>query len=255
MAVITSRQGLIDYALRRLGEPVIEVNVDEDQIEDKVDDALQVYQEFHSDATFRTYFETQITQDNLDNKYIEIPANIIYVTKMMRTGGSMYTGGGWMGFPYQMRLNDMYGATCGGNHWYGGLNYMVQMGQYLNLIDMMINGYPLTTFSRRQNRLYIWSDIEDGQLKVGNYVAIECYQTVDPNQFTSVYNDMFMKDFTTALIKEQWGQNMSKFEGMQLPGGVTISGRTILEEAKQEINDLRERMRLEQEVPPEFFVG
>jgi hypothetical protein len=125
----------------------------------------------------------------------------------------------------------------------------------MNLLDMMINGYPLVTFSRRQNRLYLWSDIEDGQLEVGHNVAIECYVTVDPNQYTSVYNDMFMKDFTTALIKEQWGQNMSKFEGMQLPGGVTINGRVILEEAKGEITELRERMRLEQEVPPEFFVG
>ena len=258
MPAISSRQQLIDYCLRRLGEPVIEVNVDEDQIEDKIDDALQVYQEFHSDATYRTYYETEITQDNLDNKAIELPANIIYVTKMLRTGGGMYGGGNWMGYPYQMRAGMMgegFGGSCGGNQWTGGLNYMVQMQQYMNLIDMMINGYPLVTFSRRQNLLYLWSDIEDGQLKVGNHVAIECYVTVDPNEYTSVYNDMFMKDFTTALIKEQWGQNMSKFEGMQLPGGVTISGRTILEEAKGEIESLRERMRLEQEVPPEFFVG
>jgi len=258
MAQITSRQQLVDYCLRRLGEPVIEVNVDEDQIEDKVDDALQVYQEFHSDATYRTYYETEVTQENLDNKAIDLPNNILYVAKMMRTGGGMYSGGGWMGYPYQMRagmVGEGFGGTCGGNQWTGGLNYMVQMGQYMNLLDMMINGYPLVTFSRRQNRLYLWSDIEDGQLEVGHNVAIECYVTVDPNQYTSVYNDMFMKDFTTALIKEQWGQNMSKFEGMQLPGGVTINGRVILEEAKGEITELRERMRLEQEVPPEFFVG
>ena len=255
MAVITSRQGLIEYALRRLGEPVIEVNVDEDQIEDKVDDALQVYQEFHSDATYRTYYETQLTQDNIDNKYVELPENIIYVPKMLARGGSMLAGGGWMGFPYQFAMNDMYNYSCGGNMWYGGMNYMIQMGQYLSMLNMQLNGYPLVTFSRRQNRLYIWSDLEDGQLGVGEYICIECYQTVDPSQFTQVYNDMFMKDYTTALIKEQWGQNMSKFDGMQLPGGVTINGRVILEEAKQEINDLRERMRLEQEVPPEFFVG
>jgi len=113
----------------------------------------------------------------------------------------------------------------------------------------------LITFSRKQNRLYIHSDIEDGVLTSGSYIALEVYQTVDPTAHTSVFNDMFMKDYTTALIKEQWGQNMSKFEGMQLPGGVTISGRTMLEEAKEEINSLRERMRLEQEVPPDFFVG
>jgi len=125
----------------------------------------------------------------------------------------------------------------------------------MELIDMKVNGLPLITFSRKQNRLYIHSDIEDGVLTSGSYIALEVYQTVDPTAHTSVFNDMFMKDYTTALIKEQWGQNMSKFEGMQLPGGVTISGRTMLEEAKEEINSLRERMRLEQEVPPDFFVG
>lgn len=252
MAVITTRQGLIDYCLRRLGDPVIEVNVDEDQIEDKVDDALQVYQEFHHDATIRVYYEHQLTADDITNKYITLPTNILYVTKMFPISSTIINSSNFFSFNYQFAMSDYHHLSDVGA---SGLSYYEQMRQYMELIDMKVNGLPLITFSRKQNRLYIHSDIEDGVLTSGSYIALEVYQTVDPTAHTSVYNDMFMKDYTTALIKEQWGQNMSKFEGMQLPGGVTISGRTMLEEAKEEITNLRERMRLEQEVPPDFFVG
>lgn len=252
MAVISTRQGLIDYCLRRLGEPVIEINVDEDQVEDKVDDAIQLYQEFHHDATIRVYYEHQLTADDITNKYITIPDNILYVTKMFPVSSTIVNSSNFFSFNYQFAMSDFHYLNSVNA---GGLAYYEQVRQYMELIDMKINGLPLITFSRRQNRVYIWSDIEDGLLDEGKYVALEVYQTVDPTQHTSVYNDMFIKDFTTALIKEQWGQNMSKFEGMQLPGGVTISGRQILEEAREDIERLRERMRLEQEVPPDFFVG
>lgn len=251
MAIISTRQGLIDYSLRRLGEPVIEINVDEDQIEDKVDDALQVYQEFHGDATERAYYEHQMSATDITNKYVDIPNNILYVTKMFPVNNSMVQSSNFFSFQYQFAMSDMHTIASGA----GGLAYLEQTQQHLALIDMKINGLPLINFSRRANRVYLFSDIEDGQLEVGEHVAFEVYRTVDPNTHSSVWNDMFVKDFTTALIKEQWGQNMSKFEGMQLPGGVTISGRQILEEAKAEITELRERMRLEQEVPPDFFVG
>ena len=252
MAVIASRQGLIDYCKRRLGEPVVEVNVDEDQLEDKVDDAIQLYQEFHADATTRIYYEHTLTQTDIDNKYFDIPSNILYVTKMLPVSTGLINSTNMFSFNYQLAMSDM---GVHGMIGAGGLGHFEQMQQYLSLIDMKINGLPLITFSRRQNRLYLWSDIEDGQLKAGNHVAVECYQTVDPSAHTSVYNDMFIKDYTTALIKEQWGQNMSKFEGMQLPGGVTISGARYIEEGREEQERIRERMRLEQEVPPDFFVG
>jgi CheY-like chemotaxis protein len=252
MAVIASRQGLVDYCLRRLGEPVVEVNVDEDQLEDKIDDAIQLYQEFHSDATTRTYYEHQLTQTDLDNKYITIPNSILYVTKMMPISTGLINSTNMFSFNYQLAMSDMGMQGMAGA---GGLAHYEQMQQYLALIDMKINGLPLVQFSRRQNRLYLWSDIEDGQIVAGDHVAIECYETVDPSLYTSVYNDMFIKDYTTALIKEQWGQNMSKFEGMQLPGGVTINGSRYIEEGREEQERLRERMRLEQEVPPDFFVG
>ena len=152
-------------------------------------------------------------------------------------------------------MGGMGGSSCGGNQMYGGMNMMVQSYMYMSMIDTVLNGAPLIEFVRRANRLHIQGEVDSGGMKVGQHMAFECYRALDPEVHTSIYNDMFMKDYTTALIKEQWGQNMSKFEGMQLPGGVTISGRTILEEAKGEIESLRERMRLEQECPPEFMVG
>ncbi len=253
MAVITTRQGLINYCLRRLGEPVIEINVDEDQIEDKVDDAIQLYQEFHDDGQMRVYYEYQMTAADISNKYITIPDNIINVVKMFPVSNSIINSSNFFSFNYQFAMSDMGNMTGAGPT--GGMAYYEQTRQYMEMLDTKLNGLPLITFVRRANRVYLHSDIEDGQLTEGKYVAFECYQTVDPETNTAVYNDMFIKDYTTALIKEQWGQNMSKFEGMQLPGGVTISGRQILEEAKEEISSLRERMRLEFEEAATLFIG
>jgi len=249
MAVISTRQGLVQYCLRRLGEPVIEVNVDVGQIEDKVDDALQTYREFHSDATYRTYHQHALTADDITNQYITIPESVIYITKMFasRSVFGNVTGSSSM---WSTDTSSFGGTFARGGG--GGLSYLMQARSYAALIDMEIIGLPLVTFSRRQNKLYIWSDIVDKQMEAGTHVCCEVYKTIED---VNIWNDMFMKDYTTALIKEQWGQNMSKFDGMQLPGGVTINGRTILEEAKTEIRELRERMRLEQEVPPDFLIG
>lgn len=252
MAVISTRQGLIDYCLRRLGAPVIEINVDDDQVEDKVDDAIQLYREFHSDATYRNYLAYQITADDVTNEYIPIPNDVLSVVRMFPVSSSFINSTNMFSFRYQFALSDYHSlARMGG----GGIAYYEQMRQYLNMIDIKLNGAPIVNFSRRQNRLYIWGDFENEDLKEGDYVALETYEVIDPETHTSVYDDMFLKDYTTALIKQQWGMNMSKFEGMQLPGGVTISGRQILEDANSELEQLRERMRLEYEAPPEFFVG
>ena len=139
----------------------------------------------------------------------------------------------------------------------GGMSYYYQMSQYLDFVDMILSGTPQTTFSRRQDRLYIWGEWASGinNIEVGDYLFAEVYQVIDPNSHTSVYNDMFLKNYTTSLIKQQWGLNMSKFEGMQLPGGVTVNGRQIYDDATQELQTLEEKLRLEQELPPDFFVG
>ena len=251
MASPTTRNELIDFCLRRLGEPVLEINVDVDQIEDKVDDAIQKYQEFHSDATIRTYLKHQITADDVTNKYIPISSDIIFVSKVFPISTTFSTSGNLFDIRYQMFLNNMGDFI----NFAGDLAYLYQMEQYLSMIDMQLHGHPQVTFSRRQNRLYIFGDFEDEDLQEGDYLIAEIFQTIDPETHTSIYNDMFIKDYTTALIKQQWGANLSKFEGMQLPGGVTMNGRQIYEDATADIERLEEKLRNEQELPVDFFVG
>tara|TARA_B100001248_G_scaffold134492_1_gene100970 strand:+ start:3028 stop:3783 length:756 start_codon:yes stop_codon:yes gene_type:complete len=251
MAVPNSRITLIDYCKRRLGEPVIELNVDEDQVEDRVDEALQYYQEFHSDATIRTYLKHQITATDVSNEYISLSNNILFVSKMFPLTSSFNNSRNFFDIKYQMMLNDIADLM----NFAGDLAYYEQMQQYLSLLDMKLNGHPQVQFSRRQNRLYIFGDFADGDIKAGDYIVAEVYSIVDPNTHTSVFNDIFVKEYTTALIKQQWGTNLIKFEGMQLPGGVVLNGRQIYDDATGEIERLRENLRLEQELPPDFFVG
>ena len=251
MANPNSRQSLIDYCKRRLGEPVVEINVDEDQLEDRVDEALQYYQEFHSDATIRTYLKHQITDDDVSNEYVPIDPSILFVSKLFPLSSNFNQGRNFFDIKYQMMLNDMADLT----HFAGDLAYYEQMQQYLALLDMKLNGYPLVNYARRQNRLYIFGDFADKDIKVGDYIVAEVYKMINPAEFSAVYNDMWLKEYTTALIKQQWGQNLIKFEGMQLPGGVTINGRQIYDDATTEIEKLRESIRIEHELPPDFFVG
>ena len=251
MASPSSRQELIDFCLRRLGEPVLEINVDVDQIEDKVDDAIQKYQEFHSDATIRTYLKYQVTEADVTNGYVPISSNIIFVSKVFPFSSTFGSSGNLFDIRYQMFLNNMGDFI----NFAGDLAYLYQMEQYLSMIDLQLHGHPTVKFSRRQNRLYIWGDFEDKDLQAGDYLVAEVFQTIDPDTHTSIYNDMFIKDYTTALIKQQWGANLSKFEGMQLPGGVTLNGRQIFEDATADIERLEEKLRTEQELPVDFFVG
>ena len=251
MAIISSRQQLIDYCMRRLGEPVIEVNVDEDQVEDKIDDTLQIYREFHSDATVRTYLKHLVTTDDVTNQYITLANNIIFVSKMFPVAGGIVGGSGMFDIKYQMMLNNIHDLM----NFAGDLAYYEQMQQYLSTLDMKLNGTPQVQFSRRQNRLYIFGDFIDGDIQAGDYIVAEVYTEVSDVDHTSIFNDMFVKEYTTALIKQQWGQNLIKFEGMQLPGGVILNGRQIYDDATAEIATLRENIRLEHEFPPDFFVG
>ena len=251
MAAPNSRATLIDYCKRRLGEPVIEVNVDEDQLEDRVDEALQYYREFHSDATISTYLKHQVTADDVTNEYITLANNIIFVSKMFPLSSSFNNSRNFFDIKYQMMLNDIADLM----NFAGDLAYYEQMQQYLSMLDMKLNGTPQVQFSRRQNRLYIFGDFADGDIKAGDYIVAEVYTEVSETDHTSIFNDMFVKEYTTALIKQQWGQNLIKFEGMQLPGGVILNGRQIYDDATAEIATLRENLRLEHEFPPDFFVG
>ena len=251
MANPSTREELIDYCLRTLGDPVIEINVDTDQVEDRVDEALQYYQEFHSDATYKTYLKHLVTATDVTNKWIPLSSDIIYVQKLFPISSTFNNSMNFFDIKYQMMLNDIADLQ----NWSGDMAYFDMMQQYLSLLDMKLNGQPIINFVRRQNRLYIHGEFEEKDIKEGDYIVAEVYQTIAPETFTSVYNDMWLKRYTTALIKKQWGANLIKFEGMQLPGGVTMNGRQIFEDALTEISDLEERIRLEHELPPAFFVG
>ena len=251
MAVPSTRQTHIDYCLRSLGDPVIEINVDDDQLEDRVDEALEYYREYHSEATFRTYLKHLVTATDVSNEYITIANNIVQVARLFPIEAH---GGGTTNFfdiKYQMMLNDM--TSIHGTM--GNLAYYEMMQQYLSLIDMRLNGQPQTTFVRKQNRLYIHGDFADGDIIAGKYLVAEVYQQINDSDYTSIWNDLWLKEYTTALFKRQWGQNLIKFEGMTLPGGVTLNGRQIYDDALQDITQLRERIRLEFEMPADMFVG
>jgi hypothetical protein len=249
MAAPNSRDTLIEYCLRRLGDPVIEINVDNDQLEDRVDEALQYYQEFHSDATYRTYLKHQITSDDITNGYISVPASVITVAHLFPIS-NLSTTNGMFSIKYQMHLNDVANM----HSFIGDLAYYQQIQQYMSLLDMQLSGTPQVQYVRHSNRLYIFGEMND-DLLVGDYVIMQCYSVVDPVSFSKIYNDKWLKEYTTALIKQQWGANLIKFEGMQLPGGVTLNGRQIFDDGTADMERLRESIRLEYEMPTDFFVG
>jgi len=251
MANPTSRATLIDYCKRRLGDPVIEINVDEDQLEDRLDEALQVYQEYHSEATFRTYVSHLVTSADVTNEYVSVDSSVLSVTKMFAVNSTFGSSLNFFDIKYQMMLNDIADM----HNYIGDLAYYEQMQQYLSLLDMKLNGTPQVNYSRKQDRLYIYGDFADSDIKAGDYIVYEAYKIIDANTHTKVFNDMWLKEYTTTLIKQQWGANLIKFEGMQLPGGVTMNGQKIYDDATQELIRLREQLRLEHELPVDFFAG
>ena len=249
MATITSRQNLIDYCLRRLGAPVLEINVDDDQMNDRIDEALTYYQNFHSDAIVRNFYRYTITQQDYTNQSITLPDQILYVLRILPLNQANSTQG-IFSVDYQLHLNDLYDLRRPGNL----INYEMTR-QYLSLIDMTLNGMDQgIIFSRNNNELQIETDWTT-RLPVGTIIIIECYQTIDPNVYPKIYNDQWLKQYASSLIKLQWAQNLSKFKGMTLPGGVQIDAEGMRSEALQEIKELETEARTIWEMPVDFYVG
>lgn len=254
---IQNREDFIDYCLRRLGHPVIEINVDDQQIEDRVDDALQKFIEYTSDGSFRLYQTVTITQSMIDNQVIDLstvfsdPDRILSIVRVLPINSDS-TSVNFFDIKYQMRLNDLWDLQTG----IGDLAYYEQMQQYLSTIDLKLSGHPQIQFQKYGRTLNIWGDLvgSKGDLQPGDKIILECWIEVTPEQ-ERIYNNMFLKEYTTALIKEQWGQNLVKFEGMQLPGGVTLNGRQIIEDARGEIEKIEQKLYNEYDTPPDFFVG
>jgi len=266
----STREELKTYCLRKLGHPVIDINVDDLQVEDRVDDALQFFQEYHFDAVEKVYEKHQITQTDIDNQYISVPSvgwsntsggsisedqlpdtsdSYIGITKIFRPTSS--TIGMW-DIRYQMRLSDLttFGTYLGG---YQLLTYEMRM-KNISLIEELLTGQVPVRFSKNMNKLYVDRDWKnDAQL--GEFLIIEAFKIIDPANYTDVYNDHFLKQYLTSLVKEQWGMNLSKYDGVQLPGGVTLNGRAILEDARTELERLREEMSLKYELPVDMMMA
>jgi hypothetical protein len=244
---VTTRIGLIEYCLRALGEPVVEINIDEQQVEDRVDEAIEYFRQYHFDGIEKVYLKHNITQQNIDDKYIVVPDLIYGITKVYPVASGTSTSKSIFDLQYQLRLNDLYDLTS------TSVMYYTQVMSHLALLDMTLNGHPLYRFNRLSNKLYIdtvWSE----KMQVGNYILVECYRAMDPADAPRMYGEAWIKHYTTALIKKQWAVNLKKFTGMQLPGGVSIDGPALYAEAMSEIKDLEDEM-MNKSAPLEWFMG
>ena len=281
MAKPSTRQGLIDYCLRKLGAPVLEINVADDQIDDLVDDALQFFNERHFDGVERMSLKYQLTQDDIDrgkakntdgvgivttsatstniagygtttsswyetSNFLQVPDSVVGIEKIFKFDSSTISGG-MFSIKYQLFLNDLYQFNS-----IQLLQYAMTKS-YLEDIDHLLTTEKQVIFNKRQDRLYL--DNDWGYESADNWLVLDCYRALDPTSFTQVYNDVFLKQYLTALIKRQWGQNLSKFKGVKLPGGIEMNGGEILQQAESELESIKSRMSTEYELPPYDFIG
>tara|TARA_B100001964_G_C14039391_1_gene511970 strand:+ start:27 stop:770 length:744 start_codon:yes stop_codon:yes gene_type:complete len=245
---ITSRTTLQDYCLRRLGHPVIEINVDDEQMSDRMDDALQYFAEYHFDGVEKVFLKHTVTQTDIDNEYIAMADPVISVIRVLPIPNFNAFQTGFFNEEFQLRIQDL--NTFSGSSL---INWQMSL-QNFSMVDHLFTVNATVLFNRKQNKLYLetnWSE----KFTVGDVLIIEAYRILDPNTYTEVYDDMFLKKYCTSLIKRQWGENLKKFEGVQLPGGVTLNGKTIYDEAVDEINKIEEEMNMKWELPPDGFIA
>jgi len=244
MATVTNRDQFTDYCLRKLGFPVIEINVDPDQVSDRVDDALQFFQDYHFDGLQKTYYIHILTQQDIDNRYLDlsnvtdnanVSTEIVGVTRVFPLSDSQASIS-MFDLRYQLRLNELYDFTSASY-----INYTMTM-QHLRMLEQLFTGEVPIRYQRHTENLFIDWGWGNQEAPVGQPVIIECYTIINPTVYSRVWNDRWLKRYATALIKRQWGENLKKFGNIQLPGGVILNGDKIFEEAMQEIKDLEEDM-------------
>lgn len=247
MAVPASRQEFKEYCLRKLGKPVIEINVDDDQVEDRIDEALKYYYDYHFDGAEKTYYKHQITEQDKENKYITLPDNINGVVRIFDVAGISMSSNDIFSIRYQIALNDLYTLTS-----VSMVPYYMAM-QHLGLIEEMLVGKKPIRYSRHRNRLHI--DMDWNVVDTGAFLIVEAYEVIDPDVWTDAWGDRWLQNYCSALIKRQWGQNLIKFEGMQLPGGVQFNGAKIHDDAVEEIRRFEEEMITSYSLPVSDMVG
>ena len=281
MSQPSTRSELIDYAKRQLGAPVLEINVAEEQVGDLLDDALQYFHERHFDGVAQTFLKYKITQDDIDrgrargggntagittttasatidgstvnfdweenSNYLQVPPSVIGVTKIFHFDGTNTVTNNMFSVKYQLFLNDIY--------YWGSTEILTyaMVKTYLEDIEFLLTTQKQIRFNQRMDRLYL--DIDWGSMSKNDYIIMDCYRLLDPNDFSRVWNDSFLKLYFTALLKRQWGQNLIKFGGVKLPGGVELNGRQIYDDGEKEIERIREKMSSTYELPPLDMIG
>ena len=280
MAQPASRTDLINYCKRQLGAPVLEINIADEQVDDLVDDALQYFHERHFDGVVQTFLKYKITQDDIDrgrgkgsnnpvgivtttatstvgisstfsfeenSNFLQIPPAVLGINKIFRFDGSNTVTNNMFSVKYQLFLNDVYTFSSTEI-----LSYAMTK-RYLEDLDFALGTEKYIRFNKRQDRLYL--DFDWGAASKDDYLIIDCYRLIDPNDFTRVYNDSFLKKYLTALMKRQWGQNLIKFQGVKLPGGIELNGRQIYDDAEKDLQIIREQMSNTYELPPLDMIG
>ena len=282
MAQPASRSDLINYCKRQLGAPVLEINVADEQVDDLVDDALQYFHERHFDGVVQTYLKYKITQEDIDrgkgtnsagivtttadstivgtattfsytenSNYIQLPESVVGVNKVFQY--SDLVGTGMFSMKYQLMLNDVMGLNgmmAGGG--YDLTSYSMTMS-YIETMNFLLNTHKQIRFNQRANRMYL--DIDRGNLKAGRFIIIDCWSAMNPATYDGVWNDVFLKKYLTALIKKQWGQNLIKFQGVKLPGGIEFNGRQIYDDAMADLDKIQDQMLSTYELPPLDLIG
>ena len=282
MAQPSTRQELVEYAKRQLGHPVLEINLADEQIEDLMDDAIQLFQDRHFDGIEKIYMKHKVTQDFIDSiearggsktigvttstaeaqltgqvgittftyeenqNFIQIPEQVISVVKVWKIDNRAISTN-MFSVNYQLFLNEIYWFTAAEM-----INYAMTK-TFLEDINFLLRPEKQIRYNRRQNRLYI--DTDYSSMQVDDYIIIECYRALDPNDYPNAYRDPFLKKYFTALMKKQWGQNLIKFQGVKLPGGVELNGRQIYDDAIGEIEKIEDRMANEYEIPALDMIG
>lgn len=246
MASPTTRSEFKAYCLRKLGAPVIEINVEDDQVEDRIDEALKYYWDYHFDGTERIYYKHAITANNVVDKYITLPENVIGAVRIFNIGDPMVTNN-LFDIRYQIALNDLYTLTSVSMIPY----YM--MFQHIQLLEQMLVGQQPIRYNRHTDKLYV--DMDWNKVNVGNYLIVEAYQVLDPDTYTDAWSDRWLSRYATALIKKQWGTNLSKFTGMTLPGGVQFNGDKIYNDAVEEIEKMERDMATSYSLPAFDMIG
>jgi hypothetical protein len=247
MAIPTTKAEFKEYCLRKLGKPVIEINVDDDQVDDRIDEAIRYWYDYHFDGSDRIYYKHQVTDTDKANKYVTLPENIIGAVRVFQIGDPSIRADDLFNIRYQIALNDLYTLTNVSLVPY----YMVM--EHLALVTELLVGQQPIRYQRHKDRLHV--DMDWNTIPVGTFLLVEAYEVVDPEVWTDAWNDRWLQNYATAQIKRQRGSNLTKFTGMQLPGGVQFNGEKIYDDATEELRRMEDEMISSYSLPVLDMVG